>query len=83
MRGSGIMGKRQENGDEKNISHDWVAEQTRWAEWPNSGPISYGLMEKVMDVIACKGGRAEYEVRDRWELGIIGQGCFGHKAKGM
>jgi len=36
-------GKRQENGDEKNISHDRMAERTRWAQWPNSAPMSYGL----------------------------------------
>jgi len=40
----GVMGKRQENGgDEKNISRDRMAERTRWAEWPNSAPMSYGL----------------------------------------
>jgi len=42
------MGKRQENGDEKNISHDLMAEQTRWAEWPNSAPMSYGLVTKSL-----------------------------------
>ena len=38
------MGGRQENGDEEPISHDQIVEQTLWAEWPNSAPISYELM---------------------------------------
>ena len=43
LRGSKVMGKRQENGVEKLISQDRMVEQTRWTEWPISAPMSYGL----------------------------------------
>ena len=41
------MGRRQENGDEEHISPDRMAEQTRWAEWPNSAPMSYEKQNTV------------------------------------
>ena len=43
------MGRRQENGDEEHISHDRMEEWARWAEWPNSAPISYELMKDPRD----------------------------------
>ena len=37
-------GEKQEHGDEEHISHDRMAEWTRWAKWPNSAPVSDELM---------------------------------------
>eukprot|EP00061_Rhincodon_typus_P005489 g25051.t1 len=54
-----ITGTEQENEVEKYISYDGMAEQTRWAEWPNSAPMSYGLM---LYRLACTG-----ELQEAWE----------------
>lgn len=45
IKGDGEKGGEQENGVQMEtlISHDWLAEQTPWAEWSNFAPVSYGL----------------------------------------